>query len=106
MVKKMGDYKIPFNENGNQMHYGRGYRDVVWKDNFKFIDTIKITGTQRGRSAAYFQAESIENGKKYTLFISDLLDMLLYTTIEKGVVKGTFTFRKRGENFGIAVLET
>jgi hypothetical protein len=105
-------YQIPFDKNGNQMHYPEP--SWLWnkdgtsrqipptlKDNYVFEDTLIIEDFSRGRSAAYIEAKSATTGKGFTIFLKDLLDIIKNETISKGVVQGKWTFCKRGSNFGL-----
>ena len=79
------------------------YGGETWKPNFTFETTLHYTGFGRGRSSAGFTFED-EEGHSYWMFMTDMDDM-----IKGGVaplcVKGTFGFAKRGQNYGIKLLE-
>jgi hypothetical protein len=79
--------------------------DIVWKENFEFEDTLILTGMSRGRSAANFNLQSITNSKDYNLFMTDIVDMIKKANILKGKIKGKWTFVKRGQNYGIKLIE-
>lgn len=114
--------QVPFDDEGNQLHYplhrwaynpnhpdansGGYYRqDPIIKDNYEFMATMKFEDIQRGRSAAYFHLTDAQ-GKKYTMFMTDLLDLLKRARrIESGEVTGKWTFCKRGANFGVKLVE-
>jgi hypothetical protein len=93
------DYDIPFDKTGNQLHYPQ--YEVEWRCNCVFGDMLEITGIQRGQSAAYFHLQSKSTGKKYTMFIRDMLDLIQKTIIDHGIVNARWTFCKRGLNYGI-----
>ncbi len=77
----------------------------IWIPNKPFQATMKIEGFSRGRSAANFDVED-ENGRKYTIFMKDLLYILENHTVSKGKIEGlTWCFCKRGQNYGIQVYE-
>lgn len=102
---KQSDYQIPFDKNGNQLHYPYGYSDVEkWKDNYVFEDEIKFINLHRfGVSSVYAQFESTTTGKKFTMFTKDLSDC--FNDFVNGKLKATFTFCKRGQNYGIKVVK-
>lgn len=77
---------------------------IVWKENFEFEDELYVLGMSRGRSAANFTLVSQTNGKSYNLFMTDMVDMLQNGVINKGKIKGKWTFVKRGQNYGIKFL--
>lgn len=101
-MSKPASYQIPFDSEGNQLHYpdtwGR-YGVKEWRDNHEFEGTLRVVNMARGRSAAYFIAEVVETGKRVTLFMKDLFDAIPF--IERGLIRGRFTFQKRGMNYGI-----
>lgn len=102
---KIGDYDIPFDRNGNQMHYA----EVLWPDvanrrdgisfkpNAVFTDVLTFVGFERGRSAAYAKFTR-SNQREVVVFLRDLEDML--PLMRDGKVGGEFAFCKRGQNYG------
>ena len=56
--------EIPFDEEGNQLHYPEtwSHKSIIWKDNYQFFAKLKFIDYCRGRSAAYFIVED-EKGK-------------------------------------------
>jgi len=116
MTKKIGTYRIPFDTSDNQLHYaGREPpanpdpddvdKDVTWKKNCQFHDTLKVEGMYSGQTAKYLRVVSTTTGHHYTMFVRDVIDVLLHATVDKGEMTATWTFTKRGANFGVAVLE-
>lgn len=117
-MSKSFDGFIPFDELGNLLTYAPHERDPnnplcgpcysdkgKWIKNFDFYDKLHIDNCHRGRSAANFQLSSDINGKEYTMFMSDLVDMIQKTTIIKGSIEGIWTFCKKGSNYGIVFLK-
>ena len=108
----MPKWLVPFDSSGNQLHYPEDeyeYKNSVSKrtpctmlENFEFDDTLTYVGFQRGRSAAYFIWERA-NSKKVTMFLKDLDESIKH--IVNGKLSGTFTFCKRGANFGVKILK-
>lgn len=107
MAKIIGQYKIPFDDEGNQLHYPdfkwvNGKRvDCDMIDNFEFRDTLSFDGMSRGRSAAYFHFRR-SSGEKVIVFMKDLCEMM--PNITYGHITGRFTFIKRGQNYGAVYL--
>lgn len=99
-------YKIPFDEEGNQLTYDESgwNQKLVTVDNYYFSDTIKIDDWGRGRSAATFYATSQTNGKKYAFFMKEMMRVVESCVLNKGVFSGTFTFRKQGANYSISLI--
>lgn len=97
--------QVPFDREGNQLNYG-GYgsyldQNVTWVDNFEFEAALTIKDLYKGRSALNFSLVDELTGKRYTMFMKDMMDLIAKCTIIKGTVAGTWTFRKQGSNFGI-----
>lgn len=114
MAKKTGNYEIPFNRKGDLLHYPENeyegqypnYRTIppIWRDNFQFTDTLKVAGMSRGRSAAYFILVSETDGRRYPIFMKEMHELISMSTLVKGVVKATWTFVKRGQNYGLSLV--
>ena len=77
---------------------------ILWKENFEFEDTLKLTGMSRGRSAANFNLQSETTGKDYNVFMTDMVHLFQNANINKGYVIGKWTFCKRGQNYGIKLI--
>jgi hypothetical protein len=90
--------KIPFNETGEMLSWAPPGHEI-FKENFEFKATMRVIGIQRGRSAAKYILKS--GGKSYTMFMSEMLDMIKATTISTGIVGGLWTFCKRGTNYSL-----
>lgn len=96
--QKGGDYSIPF-ANGCQVHYAyNGEAGIRWLPNFEFKATLVLDNMHRGRSAAYFTFRDEETNKSVVVFMKDFMEMFQHSC--HGKVKGTFTFIKRGQNYG------
>ena len=96
--------KIPFTrKEGDLVNYPRDYdpSTIVWKENYIFYTILEIESVNRGRSAANFNVVCIKTGRKFVMFLTDLLDIVKNSTIENGLTEGQFTFCKRGRNYGI-----
>lgn len=112
-MAKVGDYLIPFNTNGDQVHYpedtfvhdGTAYRRVTceMRPNEVFDDVLVFGSYNRGRSAAYFSLLRESNGKGVTMFLTDLNEAFNHFVC--GRLKGKFQFVKRGQNYGVKLLE-
>lgn len=98
--KKLGDQTVPFDQDGNQMHYLNPYwarESTTWKPNETFTDTLTYSTYHRGRSAAYFEFTR-SAGRRVYVFMADLEPLIKWMVC--GKVTGTFTFCKRGANYG------
>lgn len=96
--------RVPFDIEGNQEHYPNawgGHKE--YKDNYEFFSTLTFSHFSRGRSAAYAHFTTV-SGMKCTMFLRDLEEVMPF--LKNGSVTGTFTFVKRGQNFGVKLLKT
>lgn len=75
----------------------------IWRDNYEFYATMEFISMERGRSAAFFHLQD-EDGHRYTMFMTDILDVLKRCKIEDGIAEGRWTFVKRGNNFGVRLV--
>lgn len=96
-------YQIPFDKHGNLLSYP-DYDVDQWKDNYVFKSKMTLVTYGRGRSSVVFIFKD-NNGFKYPMFVSDFLDMTLAVTLDKGFVEGSFTFVKKGSNYGLKYID-
>ena len=97
------DIQVPFCHYG-QMHWpDKGVTGLNWKPNFEFSDVLTITGFHHGRSATGFDLVGT-NGTRYNMFARDAEDTLRLSVIDRGTVGGTWTFVKRGMNYGVKLV--
>jgi hypothetical protein len=72
-----------------------------WKPNAPFKARMQLVSYSRGRSAANFNVED-EHGRKYTIFLTDMVDILQKCGIVKGWTEELiWSFGKRGQNYGV-----
>lgn len=65
---------------------------------------LTLTNLSRGRSAANFEL-SHDDGRTFTIFLIDLLDLLQHGAINQGRTgERIWTVAKRGKNYGIKVV--
>lgn len=101
---KKGNYPIPFDAKGNQLHYpertwdGAKYVEPEWRENTPFTDALTYTSYARGRSAAYFEFARTD-GTTVTMFLKDMEAAIPHMV--RGVIAGQFSFTKRGMNYGV-----
>lgn len=99
----------PLNKDGGLMEWCQGepgsfYGAHEMVPNREFAATLQFTGYGRGRSAATFYFTD-EHGREYPMFLSEINVVLKSKTITNGVVSGTWTFCKKGQNFSIKLVE-
>jgi len=106
---------IPFDIKGNMLNwtaqdpgviappptgpYPGYYAAASWKPNYEFADTMEYRDFRKGRSAANAYFTSLKDGKEYCFFLKDFHDVI--PKMVKGRLSGTFTFVKRGANYGV-----
>ena len=69
--------------------------------NYEFDATLRYENYYRGGSSVSFMLIDDANNR-YSVFLSDFTDMLPHMT--GGVIKGKFTFVKKGTNYGIKLV--
>ena len=92
-------YQIPFDSKGNMLTYVGGWEQPVWKDNYEWEDNLEYETFGRGRSAVHIYFKSLITGKKYIMFMTDFHDIV--KDMVTGRISGTFTYQKRGANYGM-----
>jgi hypothetical protein len=109
-MSRKWDGKIPFNPVTGEAQYfpspvyvrePNARLEPDWRDNVVFEDTLKFIGFSRGRSAANADFET-SDGKRVTMFLADLGDAM--KQMFAGCLRGSFTYCKRGMNFGIKMV--
>jgi hypothetical protein len=101
-MKRSAPIQIPFGKDGS-LHNYRSY-DSVWRENYEWSTTLKLQSIERGRSAAHFIWTDADN-RRYPMFMKDLTEMIFnYGVAVGGVIRGKFTFVKRGQNYGIKMI--
>ena len=93
------DIKMPYDIHGNLKEYA-GYGDIVWRDNVPFEATMEVVGYERGRSAVRVILRD-EGHRKFPVFISDLVDLIMTSEVHDGKVSGTWMGTKKGSNYGL-----
>jgi hypothetical protein len=101
MSKKLGNYEIPFDDEGNQLTYEWWYTKAK-TPNFIFEDTLEYKSYSKGRSAVEFKFERESSGKSVSFSISQA--EALFPLMVKGKVSGRFSFVKRGQNYSCMYL--
>lgn len=95
-------YQIPFDENGNQIDW-EGWSSTEWRDNYQFEATLTYRSYGRGRSSVTFYWNDAD-GHSYTMFLSDLDDILSKGKLDGNCVTGRWTFVKKGSSYGVKLI--
>lgn len=106
MVKKLGNYEIPFDKDGNQMDYPYGYHLKEWKPNEIFEDILTYSSYSKGRSSIGFEfvrSSGAAFGTTVNVFATDM-DIFI-PHIVNGQITGKFCFVKRGASYGCTLFE-
>lgn len=93
------DFKVPFNSHGDQLAYPK-YASLEVQ-NFEFEDTLTWAGFERGQSAARLLFRR-SNGNLVRMFLGEFDKVA--PLLRDGKLTGTFTFCKRGTNFGTRMI--
>lgn len=122
MATKTKVTTAPFGPDGSLMHYPESRNDYTgakrlesgygweipprfvgpdWRPNTPFQTTLRLDGTCRGRSAAYFVWKD-DAECEFPMFISDMADLVKAgATVTAGVVTAWWMVAKKGANYGI-----
>lgn len=97
-------WKLVVNEKGQIRWWDPGARCIEqygyhYEDNFEWEDTLKYETFGRGTSAAHLWFRSTITGKEYMMFLTDFSNIV--ELLVEGKLTGTFTFCKRGANYGV-----
>lgn len=96
--------KIPFYKMTNELAKNQYSKEIEWKDNYEFEDTMEIVGMNRkGHSITYIMVSKTDH-KKYSIFIKEMLNILQNGSVNKGIVSGSWTFCKRGQEYSLRFL--
>ena len=87
-------WKVPFDEDGNQMTYAASWQKCTEVDNYEFSATLRYAGFSRGRSALNITWEDTKTGKLYESGMAMLDEVLFHN--QSSMVSGVFTFKKQG----------
>ncbi len=66
-----------------------------------FDATLKVTGFGRGRSSVKVYVRPTGGDEKYEMFMTDFVDVLMERGWARRGVKGSWTWCKRGTNYGL-----
>jgi len=92
---------VPFS--GDVMEgYEPGWNEGFWTPFTEFTARMKFQHFSRGRSSVKLVLED-ENGITYEMFAVDGQRFIQEATL--GALEGTWTFAKRGANYGLTFLE-
>lgn len=97
--------EVPHFESG-MLGYDSHYGKVRYVKNHIMEMTLKFLHFSRGRSSVKAHFENIDNEQRYEMFITDIEDILLNHKFADGQITGKFVFTKRGQNYGIKLLES
>lgn len=119
---------VPFNAYGDMQSFAyyvldeneekeceeKGYIDLTYpnggfcarvKPNYEFQEKMRFDRFGRGCSSAKAFFIGVESGREFEMFLKDLSDVIKGNNIANGIVEGTFTYCKRGQNYGVMLLK-
>lgn len=108
-MSKRPNYQVPYMPDGSIPDYPQEYpgtpaeRRLTWKDPRSFDATLTLDEMARGRSAAHFLFKS-EKGARFTVFMTDLMDMIRDPRWREGRIAARFVPCKRGMNYGVRLV--
>ncbi len=100
-------YKIPFDDQGNMwMNSQYVYDTSNTKDNYTFSETMTITEYPKTKYGSRQFELTDSKDKTYSMFMHDAFEMIAKNTIVKGQISGTWTFIRKGANYGLLFIGT
>jgi hypothetical protein len=73
-----------------------------WRENDTFLATMQLQeGVSSGRSAKYVWWKNVDTGALYPMFVTDIVDLVLRSTLHNGEVTTFWRAQKRGQNYGL-----
>ncbi|WP_238009469.1 hypothetical protein KZZ52_26640 [Dactylosporangium sp. AC04546] len=94
--------EVPYDGDGNLLHYVDPWATPTMRPNEPFKAALQVEMMESGRSAKYLIWRD-GDGRRFPMFIIDLVDMLQRAEVLQGAVEATWIVRKRGQNYGIAL---
>ena len=113
-------WSYPIAPDGSIPHYASHWeieRGVytLSDDMTPFKGAMRLEGYSRGRSAAYFDVKNEMTGATYTIFMTDMMDILERHSVQQGRIihRGGSYFNftlmwvptKRGDSYGVKIYE-
>lgn len=96
-------YPLPTIANWNGDVYVGGIDNCMMIKNFIWDDEMKFIDYHRGQYSVGMKFISTRNGKEYYVFLSNFAEFV--SEMVHGIVKGNFTFTKRGSKIGLRLLK-
>lgn len=102
-MKNKKDLHIPFlKTDGSLVHHVWYEGEVKWIPNFEINGVFELTGIQQNRSSQTILCTL--HGIPHSMFMSEFIEMLKLTCLNKGRLEGKFSYVKRGANFSLTYL--
>ena len=105
----MSNWKLILDETNYPCWYTLSEKDMQqynlhYADNYEWNDELTYYAFERGNSSCVMLFKSDLTFLTYHVFMTDFTDTIVDNMI-CGKVKGTFTFTKRGQNYGIKLVK-
>lgn len=104
MAAKTKVTELPFDKQGNMLHYPMIYALGEYRPNEEFHADFLIDTYERGQSAARIILEDCATQARYPMFLSDFVAMTQMNRIKYGEVSGVWIGTKKGMNYGIKMV--
>jgi hypothetical protein len=91
-------YQIPFNKDGLVNWVGHWMKDIIWKDNYIFSDTLYYVKYYTGKSSVTFEFKD-SNGLRYTMSLMQFDALIKDKLFKNNSITADWTFVKRGQNY-------
>lgn len=100
MQEWVDDYGTPYGQKPTKDRWNN--REIVWEKTTEFEAVLKLKSWGRGRSSVRYYFEDVSRpGRSYSMAVAAFYDALQAFNLNNGYMKGRFTFRKQGSNYGL-----
>lgn len=105
----MSNWKLIVDENNKPCWYTLSVQEMErynlhYIENYEWEDKLLCCGYERGTSSCVMLFRSEITFLTYQVFMSDFTNTIVNEMVH-GTVEGTFTFTKRGTNYGIKLVK-
>jgi len=92
--------KWPFGRACDYLEHADSNKHEDWYPTFEFTATMRVEGLVK-KGGGVVRLSNNKGKNVYHMFVGDVMDMMQRAKIEAGVVRGTWTFRRQGEYYGL-----
>lgn len=95
--------RAPYGPDGSLLRVGTDAHE--WRPNEPFRATLTLSTDERASTGNHVVWRD-SRGRRYPMFLSDLLTVLAYSTVSRKVTIGWWVVTKRNNHYGICPLRT